>query len=334
MSAALRAGACLSLTGRFAAFGIQAACGLRLWADEYGVTLNVIDDASETDVLRQHLPELATGSDLLFGPYSTVLTRAAYPIVAGAGRLLINHGGSGGTPPAGQVVSILTPARHYASPFITHLTSAPHAPLYTATGRGTFGRDVITGAASAAHAAGLTVATLDPRRPPVGIWDLLSAGTYEDDIAAVVAARAMTVPPRYIGSVAAGVTKFGNDINTPDGVFGIGQWAPGAHQLPDIGMNEAQLLATWRAAYNSEPDYPGVQAYAAGLVGSAAAEAAGSTSADALWNALASMDVTTVFGRFRINADGEQVGHDAVLTRWEDGRLVRARAITERFGLP
>jgi ABC-type branched-subunit amino acid transport system substrate-binding protein len=319
--AELRAGACLSLTGRFAPFGTQAAAGLRLWADEYGVALTIVDDASEPDVLRRQLPGLAADSDLLFGPYSTVLTQAAYPIAADAGRLLINHGGSGGTPPARQAVSIPTPAKRYAIPFIAHLASAPRAPLYTTTGRGTFGHEIIAGATNAASAAGLSVTTLDACHPPVRIWDLLSAGTYQDDIAAVTGARAMGNPPRFIGSVAAGVTSFGHDVDTPDGVFGIGQWAPGAHRLPDIGMNEAQLLATWRAAYDSEPDYPGVQAYTAGVISTAAAEAAGSTGADALWRALASMDVTTVFGQFRINTDGEQVGHDAVLTRWEDGRL-------------
>ena len=56
-----------------------------------------------------------------------------------------------------------------------------------------------------------------------------------------------------------------------------------------------------------------------------AARIAGSTSPDALWQALAGMDFTTVFGRFRIDpATGVQLGHDAVLTRWRGGTLLVA----------
>lgn len=312
----IRAGACLSLTGRFAPFGTQAANGLRLWADTAGAELTVLDDQSEPAVLAERLAELAPEVDVLFGPYSTVLMRAAIPVAAAAGRLLFNHGGSGGNLcRPGEVVNVLTPARRYAAPFVAHLAKLGGAPLFTTTGRGAFGRDVTGGAAEAARAAGIRAEVLNAERPPVGEWDLISAGVYEDDVAAVRRARAMANPPRLVCSVAAGVASFAGDVGEPEGVYGIGQWAPGAVRAVDAGMDEAAFLGAWNERYGSAPDYPAVQAYAAGVI----ADAAGP---GATWGTVAGLDVTTVFGRFRIDtATGEQIGHAAVLTRWRDGHM-------------
>lgn len=316
----IRAGACLSLTGRFAPFGNQAANGLRLWADGAGADLTILDDMSEPAPLTELLATLAPTVDVLFGPYSTVLMRAAIPVAAEAGRLLFNHGGSGGNlSHPGTVVNVLTPARRYAEPFIARLAELGGGPLYTATKRGAFGRDVVAGAVETAQAVGLPVAALDPERPPTGHWDLLSAGIYEDDVATVRAARTLPNPPRHVCSVAAGVASFATDVGDPEGVYGVGQWAPCAMQVVDSGMDEAAFLAAWDARYSGAPDYPVVQAYAAGVIAQKAME----TVPEDPWHAVAALDGTTVFGRFKIDPQtGEQTGHAAAMVQWNGGRAV------------
>jgi ABC-type branched-subunit amino acid transport system substrate-binding protein len=316
---ALHAGACLSLTGRFAPFGTQAAAGLRLWADSSGVRLTIVDDESEPTLLNERLTVLAPTVDILFGPYSTLLLKAAIPVAEAAGRLLFNHGGSGGgLGHPGRVVNVLTPARRYAQPFITRLVELEGGPLFTATRRGAFGREVIRGATDAAHAAGLDVEALDPERPPTGQWDLVSAGIYEDDVATVRAARALPNPPRYVCSVAAGVASFAEDVDNTEGVYGVGQWAPGAVTAVDAGMDEAAFLQAWSARHGGVPDYPAVQAYAAGVI----AEKAMRADRD-VWRVVTALDITTVFGRFTINpVTGEQTGHAVALTQWRSGRPV------------
>jgi ABC-type branched-subunit amino acid transport system substrate-binding protein len=320
----MRAGACLSLTGRFAPFGIQAANGLRLWAEQSGAELTLADDRSDASELADRLADLAPEVDVLFGPYSTVLMRAAIPVARQAGRLLFNHGGSGGNlSHPGQVVNVLTPARRYPQPFIAHLAEVGGGPLFTATGRGAFGRDVIGGAAEAARAAGIRVDVLDFERPPAGQWDLISAGVYEDDAEAVRQARAMANPPRHLCSVAAGVGSFAGDVGDADGVYGIGQWAQGAIGSVDAGMDESAFLAAWRSRFGGDPDYPAVQAYAAGVIADLALQGAASATAAEVRRAVAALDTTTVFGRFRVDAaTGEQVGHASVLTRWHGGAQV------------
>lgn len=323
----LRAGACLALSGRFAPFGRQAAQGLQLWADRENVDLAVLDDQSDVGVLSERLPPLASQVDLLFGPYSTVLMRAAARIAADSGRLLFNHGGSGGLLNAPEkVVNVLTPARRYALPFVALLGDVDRAPLFTATRRGAFGRDVVDGAAQAAEAAGLSVEPFNPDVPPSGTWDLLSAGVYEDDVATVQVAQALANPPRLVGSVAAGVGQFAQDVELSDGVLGIGQWAPETGATPDIGMTESAFLLEWRRQFSGVPDYPAVQAYAAGVIATAAIHSAGTVESGRLWEELVGSDFRTVFGRFCLDdRTGEQVGHESVLTRWRNGHQVVTR---------
>ena len=94
MTDRLRIGGCLSLTGRFAQFGRQAAAGLEAWQSLDGAAeLIVEDDRSDRRTLEAVLPGVAVRCDILLGPYSTILMRAAGRIAADSGRLIWNHGG-------------------------------------------------------------------------------------------------------------------------------------------------------------------------------------------------------------------------------------------------
>jgi hypothetical protein len=173
-----------------------------------------------------------------------------------------------------------------------------------------------------ARRTGRRVETFDVDSPPTGTWHLLSAGVYEDDVATVRGARSLANRPRYICSVAAGVAQFADDVDDPQGILGIGQWTPGAEFVGSAGMDETDFLESWQRRFGGVPDYPGVQAYAAGVVAAAAVQSAGTAESGALWQEVIGMDMQTVFGRFRLDAEnGEQIGHEAVLTQWRAGKI-------------
>jgi hypothetical protein len=212
----LRVGACLSLSGRFSRFGRQAARALEAWAAlDGGAQVVIEDDASDVGRLRAALPEVAAASDLLLGPYSTLLMRAAGELAAEAGWTVWNHGGSGDdveTAHPGYVISVLTPTRRYAEPFLARLADSAPAPaeLRIAHGTGRFGRQVADGAQAYARQLGIARLTTGPAdtllsEDPPGDWTLLTAGTFEDDIQTVARARSLANPPRVICAVAAGV---------------------------------------------------------------------------------------------------------------------------------
>jgi ABC-type branched-subunit amino acid transport system substrate-binding protein len=323
----LRVGACLSLSGRFSRFGLQAARGLQAWAAlDGGAQVRIEDDASDVSRLRAALPEVAAASDLLLGPYSTLLTRATAQMAAESGWLVWNHGGSGGDVEAahpGHVVSVLTPARRYAEPLLARLAGSAPTPaeLRIAHGTGRFGRQVADGAEAYARQLGITRLSTGPAdallsEDHAGDWTLLTAGTFEDDVQAVARARSLDCPPRVICAVAAGVRDFGEAVGNPAGAFGIAQWFPHTGQQPQIGPTEEQFLTAY-GTRTALPDYPAVQAAAAAAIAAHCARLAGTTHPQSLRQAAASLDTSTLFGAFKIDpATGAQISHQTVLLQW------------------
>ena len=148
----LRLGACLSLTGRYGRFGRQAANGLMAWQRLVGddVTVEIEDDESDPESFRARFARMAARCDLLLGPYSTELLRAAAHALDDVDGVLWNQGGAGDDVQAlrpGRMVSVLAPTSRYALPFVRTLAGADRSvPLWVVRGRGRFGRQVAGGA--------------------------------------------------------------------------------------------------------------------------------------------------------------------------------------------
>jgi ABC-type branched-subunit amino acid transport system substrate-binding protein len=331
-SGALRVGACLSLSGRYARFGSQAARALQAWAALDGdAELVIEDDRSDPGMLQALLPKVAAGCDVLLGPYSTQLARVAGKMAAGAGWLVWNHGGSGDDVQAacpGHAVSLLTPASRYAERFIRDVVDGTGLELWIGHGKGSFGRQVADGAQRIAEQAGACTRRLgngDSRPCPSGPWALVSAGTFEDDVEAVNRARRRPDPPRLIFSVAAGVREFAGEVDDPEGIYGAGQWFPGSTTRAEIGPPEETFLAAYATVTDQPVDYPGVQAAAAAVVAAHCARQARSTARGQLWAQATALDTATFFGAFRINpVNGAQVRHEAALVRWTSDGLTLA----------
>jgi ABC-type branched-subunit amino acid transport system substrate-binding protein len=332
-----RLGVCLSLSGRYARFGRQAADGLRAWQSliEEEIELSVQDDGSDPDRVAGALGLVAGRCELLLGPYSTQLMRAAGHAIEELGGLLWNHGGSGddvqGLCP-GRIVSVLAPTSRYAAPFVqARANDADRKSLWIVRGRGRFARQVAAGAVSEARRVGLEVVEKRADEEDAWLdetpatWDLFSVGTFEDDVAIVNNAASAPRRPRAICSVAAGVQDFVTEVDDPEGIYGIAQWFPGRQAWPEVGPGEGDFLTAYRHIANASPDYPAVQAAAAAALALHCADVAGSTEPVELWTAATGLKTTTLYGEFRIDGtSGAQLGHAPVLVRWDGGepRLV------------
>lgn len=332
----LRVGACLSLTGRYGRFGRQAAAALEaLQVLDGSIDLVVEDDESDRRRLAAQLPDVGRRSDLLLGPYSTQLVRTAGVVAADEGWLLWNHGGSGDDVEAahpGHIVSVLTPTSRYAQPFLDHVARRPErVRLWIIEGRGSFGRQVASGAMAQAKRLGIESVRIWPDDglpdiEPGATWDVFSAGTFEDDVDTVRRVHDHPHPPRLVCAVAAGVRDFADEGTDPEGTLGIAQWFPGSERAPQMGPTEAEFLAAYaRATGGSTPDYPAAQAAATVLLATHCARLAGSTEQSDLWSAATKLDTSTLFGEFQIDpTTGTQILHSTVLTRWTAQELTLA----------
>jgi hypothetical protein len=132
MAEAVRFGASISTSGRYALQGRQALAGLRAWAkatnldggvrmsqlgDKLPVALIHYDDASSSERAVANVEKLiqVDGVHVLIGPYASDLTRAVVAVAHQHGKLLWNHGGASDDihRPGRGVVGILTPASLY-----------------------------------------------------------------------------------------------------------------------------------------------------------------------------------------------------------------------------
>jgi ABC-type branched-subunit amino acid transport system substrate-binding protein len=292
------------------------------------IELRVEDDRSDPDRIAVGLGRLAVDCDLLLGPYSTQLMREAGRVIAELDGLLWNHGGSGDDVQAacpGRIVSVLAPTSRYAAPFVRARAAEPErAELWVVRGRGRFGRQVSRGAMTEAERLGIEAierrSDQDHWSEDVPeVWDLFSAGVFEDDVAIVNQARAAKLPPRAVCSIAAGVRDFASMVEDPDGIFGIAQWFPGRDQPVELGPSERDFVAAYQRLAGGWPDYPAVQAAAGAVLAVHCAEVAGSVSTSALWAAAAELQTTTLFGPFGFDPEtGVQTSHTPVLIRWRD----------------
>jgi branched-chain amino acid transport system substrate-binding protein len=307
--AGLRAALVTPLTGPLAAYGQAGALALGLWADRAQAHLSV-HDAHPDLAAAMHG---AGHPDIVFGPYGSGPARA---FAAAAQRLWWNHGGA--YVPSGLHVDVLAPATAYWEGALLAIRDAdPHiSTVAVVHGAGRFAAAVATGAEAAARALGLEVSRA--RLPVVDRPDaevILVAGDFEEERAA--AANLLPGRWRVAGFVGAGVDDVLADLGARrDGLLGPAQWLLAAAPRPDEGPSAAEFVA----AYGSHPPYPAAQAFAAGLLAARCIrDAAGTVDAD-VRAAARELDCTTMFGRFRLDADtGEQVGHRPVTVQWQGG---------------
>jgi ABC-type branched-subunit amino acid transport system substrate-binding protein len=151
---------------------------------------------------------------------------------------------------------------------------------------------------------------------------ILGVGTTEADLAFAQELRRQHVQPAVVALVAVPIERFREVLGADaDGFCGPSQWEQKLQGEPDLGPTSAQFSADFRARFDLEPDYPAAQAYAAGLVAARCAEIAASLNDDALRRVAATLDLTTCYGRFRLDPDtGQQVGHTMVVAQWQAGR--------------
>lgn len=352
----------VSQSGQFRAFGAPTAKGLALWRERVNaagglggtpVSLVLADDASDPEVARTRFMALAKEADVLVAPYGSWLTRAVLPVVTASGRPCI-------APTAGDRAIWAEPRRwtvQLLNPVDTMLHSAVEVARAAGARRAAFllrddpfSKAVMRGAYGHATELGLEVAVLAAYKTPgearnaagrirdadpevdflAGMGfrpDAPGAGFVEEARLILEALREAKVRPRLLClGIGAAVPAFVEAVGVAgsDGVLGSTGWQP---YLPTPG-NDA-FLAAYRSRFGAAPnihDIHAAQGFAVGEVIAAAWRRAGAGSGRpgpaALRDALFALDAETVFGRYRVDPNGLQVGKTNAVTQWQDGRPV------------
>ena len=308
------------------------------------------DDESQAERAQQNTERLITqdGVDLLFGPYSAGLTTAAAEVSESHGKVMWNHGGAGDALYARghrNVVGILTPADEYlvGAPELARQANPDASKLAVVrVDTGAFARVVVRGVETVAHQMGFTT-ELDLRyRPSQTQFGEIArhVAELEPDLVVgvgrirhdVVKANALArlANRGNIGLavvVASPIAVFASQLGPlAEGFIGPSQWEPSVGVAePDVGPSSQVALRILSAAAQASDltvDYPMAQAFASGFIAQRCVEDTGSLDDAELRAAAGALDVSTFYGRFRIDETGRQVGRPVTLVQRQDGRKV------------
>ena len=276
----LRVGISASLSGQFQVQGRQALAGLQAWAGDVnhagGIALSkgspkaqvsVVyhDDASKPDQSKQVTEQLISQDkvDLLFGPYSGVLTRAAAEVAESRQRLIWNQGGA--TDDIYQrghrwVVGVLTPASQYLTGLLPLIRDADAEAASVGVLRattGAFPRVIAHEVQRQADNLGFRVSYA--REYPASINEfsgiveeireagpdvLVSVGRIQNDLKFAQALVRRPIHLRAAAVVAAPIQQFREALGDEvEGFIGPSQWEAGVHvSSRDYGPSAQQVL--------------------------------------------------------------------------------------------
>jgi ABC-type branched-subunit amino acid transport system substrate-binding protein len=320
---ALRAGALVPASGRYAVQGAQVRAGLELWARRAGARLVLEDDESRPERAVALYGSLQGRCELVLGPYGSDCVRAVAR--AGFPPPLWNHGGAADDVQGlTGVVSVPSPASRYVVALGTAVARLrPGCSVALALGRGAFARLAGEGFEGERGALGLALAgvfalTDPPDAIAAGRPDaVLLCGPVEQETAALRALRGL-LPEALLGGVSPGLSAFpavlGDD---PGGLLAPSQWHPALASEPALGPSSAEVLADARMSGAQELDYVAAQAYACALIAARCREL---SFGDPL-AAARELETSTFFGGFALDpASGLQVGHRLCVVCWRGGR--------------
>ena len=353
----LRIGASLSQSGPYAELGTPMRLGYQLCVKHANgrggllgrrLELTVEDDRSDPAVGTRIYEELIGRQrvDAVFSPYSTPITDAVGDVIEKHRMPMIAVSASASIFRKGRkfLFQLLSPAETYADG-LTDLAGKRGLKTVAIIHEDTlFPKTIARSAADFAKKRGLEVVLSEAY--PKGTADfspilakvrasgaeVLVAGTYfEDSVAITRQMRALDVNPKmFVATVGAVTERFYEDLGRDaEFVYGTAQWEPvlataragGLIPVARQYVGIREFVDAHRAEYPGAPlNHFSAWGYGGCQVLLEAVRRAGSLNAARVREAILGMDFTSVFGAFRVDGDGVQVGHKMLLFQWQAGQ--------------
>ena len=355
---AIKIGASSSMTGTFAALGQNQLRGYQLCikrANEkgglLGRTIELIneDDKSDPATAVRIYESLITEKhvDAILGPYGSSSADAVAEvsekyhmpmIVPAASTSAIFKKGRK------YVFMVLAPAEGYLEGVLNLAVKSglkTVAVIYEDT---LFPRAAAAGAVGAAKRKGLTV-VLNEAYPKsttdftalltkvrAANPDVLAAGTYYEDAVAITRQlKTLDINPRVFAVTVGGdLPKFQETLGkSAEYVYGATQWDPGLITLRAGGLipvgrqypGAKEFVDDYHKMFpGADLSYHSAAGYSGCEILHEAIRRAGSLDKEKVRTAILKLEMNTVFGPFRVDDGGFQVGHKALIVQWQDGK--------------
>ena len=343
--APLKIGASISLTGEYAALGVNTQRGYQLCVkqvNERGGVLGrrlefvVYDDQSQPGTAVRLYEKLITQDKaaLVIGPYSSAITEAVANVTEKYKMPMVA--------PNATTTSIFKKGRQYifmvGSPAETYLeglidmaarnglrtvalinedTLFPKATVDGTTALATRHRMRVV--FKEAYPKGTTDFSALLTKVRAANPDVLGAATYFDDAVAITRQmKELNVNPKMYGVTVGGdLPKFYELLGkNAEFIYGATQWEP---ELPYPGAREF-VEAYHQAFSGASPSYHSAAAYGGCQILADAIKRVGSLDGDKIRDDLLRLQTRTVYGDYKVDRTGFQLAHKMVMFQWQDGK--------------
>ncbi len=340
----IKIGVSLGLTGRFAVMSDALNKGFRLWEqnvnNENGilgrpVRVIVKDDQSDPERAVSIYRELIKKEhvDLLFAPYSSLITAAVLPVAEENDMPLLIAGAAADSlweKGYRNAIGIYTSASKFALGFLELIVLNDLDRITLVYADDPFSIDLAESAKKWAKRFDLNI--VDFKKFKKGTLNLkplaLKAKEKNSQVLmvcghmneAVNMSKALKKigwrPKAFYASVGPALQGFYDRCGLDaESVFGTSLWEPRAN-YPGAQKFNQQFIETYRET----PGYHAGLAYAAGQVLKKALGEAGSINKDKVRNALFHLDTMTIIGRFGVDKTGKQMRQHTFIIQWQNGR--------------
>lgn len=341
-------GGALSITGRFAEPAGRFYNSITMYVDQlnarggllgHKVVLRLLDDKSDKQTSIKLFEKLITQDkvDHVLGPYSSGITDAVANVTERYHYPFIAHGAASSV--------IWEKGRKYIFNIIDIAENYQKGAMYMAKDIGVkriaiIGEDSLfprmsrKGAEKWAKKLGIKVVLAEnyPTRKQGDYTALLekikarraeaifSNSYFADASAQIRQLRELGINMKmFAGTVGPGLPRFAKELGpTAEYVLGFSQWEP-VMALGHPGMKE--FIDAYQKRYGEKPNYHAGQTWAMMEVFEAAVKKAGEFNNEKLRDALATIDVTTVIGKYHVNAQGLN-SHEGLTFQIQEGKRV------------
>ncbi len=337
----IRIGASLSLTGTYAKLGKNQHEGYQLCEKDLNakggllgrkVQFVVYDDQSMPAAAVRLYEKLITEDkvDAIMGPYSSPVTEAAVNVTEKYKKVMVA--------PLAATTSIFKKGRKYVFMVISPAEVYLEGLIDMAVKRGLktiavvnedtlFSKAAAAGAVELAKKHGMQVVYTEayPKgntdfsalltKLKAANADVLAAATYFDDAVALTRQmKELNVNPKMYGVTVGGdLPEFYDTLKqNAEYVYGATQWEP---TLPYPGNQE--WYETYKKEFGHEPSYHSAAGYAGCVIYAEAAKRANNLDAERVREQLLKLEMRTIFGDYKVEADGFQIAHKMVTFQWQ-----------------
>jgi branched-chain amino acid transport system substrate-binding protein len=317
--------------------------GLQLWADEINsrggllgrkVRLSYQDDGGDAQTVAAVYDKLVVEekAEILVGPYSPEMTPPAAAITEQHGvPLLVTTVTTASLWERGYkgVFGLLTMAGASVDPVLEFAKRKGLRRVAFVYQQDGFPREFADGVKQRLLMAGMRtvvdapysgeladfasiVGQLKTKRP-----DVVFVGAYlPDSLSFMQHAKDQKFSANIMAfSGGANLPEFGDGLKRDaEGVLGSTQWEP-TLKMTAVG----EFARRYKARFGYEPNFVAATGYGAGQVLEAAVKKAATTEPARVRKALYELDITSVLGRYKVDANGRQIGKTGYTVQWING---------------